>query len=133
MKRLAILLACAACGDDDELERYDCGVLAKSVMQRKGTCNLDYDPTGGFGDGCAPTIDAYCSPNGRPDECPIGWSITCRLDDFGNERDCTYGTGTGCEPAGMETVLFSYVQTLDGIDGLGVMVGDGQCEFRPCR
>lgn len=140
MRTLTLALLLAACGSsDDGPAIYDCDELSKTVTQRRGECRLPYDQDAVFMDGCPRAMDAYCVPDGLSSSCPSGWSRNCELEPgTGREINCTYGDSSTCTVlVPNETVSFAYVQNLNGIDGLSVLVDGsafpGRCEFRPCN
>jgi hypothetical protein len=126
--RIALALVLLTACTDNEPTAYDCDVLQKTVSQAKGTCRIDstglLDP---FSSGCPASIGAYCQPDGV--SCPTGWQVDCEGAIGEPEHNCTY-IGECTTPGAVST--FNYVQTLNGIQGLGVMREDGRCEFRPC-
>lgn len=132
MKRLLLALSVAACGEDDGLTRSTCDEMTKAVTQRHGTCRLAPDPSAPF-NMCPIVVDAYC---GNEANCPSGWSIGCEVGPSDESINCTYGDSASCTMVDADTVEFSQVQTLNGVDGLAVIIdGEGLpfgCEFRPC-
>jgi hypothetical protein len=134
MRTITIAVLLASCGGADDAQTYDCDQLARTVTQRHGTCRLAYDPNAIFMNGCPWTVDAYCLPDGKEASCPDGWSIGCAEGPGGELIDCHYGPGTSCDIVEPNVIVeFEYVQTLNGVDGLGVLDLDtDRCEFRPC-
>jgi hypothetical protein len=130
---VALLVSCG--GTDADVQDYDCDQLSRAVTQRHGTCRLAYDPNAPFMSGCPLSIDAYCVPDGREASCPDGWAIDCTEGPGGELIDCHYGPGTLCNIIEPDvSVEFEYVQTLNGVDGLGVRnLETDRCEFRPCN
>jgi hypothetical protein len=133
MRTLALIALLTACGTD--AKTYDCEELSRTVSQGHGTCRQPFDQEWEAFGGCIPTVHAYCLPDGLEASCPAGWGLGCSQGPGGSGINCTYGPSTSCTSYG-ETVEFSYVQTLNGVQGIAVIPDVTQpdrCEFRACN
>lgn len=136
MRTIMLVVLLASCGGTDaDVATYDCDQLARTVTQRHGTCRLAYDQNSITMDGCPLTIDAFCTPDGREASCPDGWAIGCSEGPGGELIGCHYGPGSPCVVVEANvSVEFAYIQTLNGVDGLGVTdPRTGRCEFQACN